>query len=106
MSILTDQSNGPQDAIGAAVKLLTPVTVTNLEKVRVGNPSGDGGYVLLDMFKAMTQAFSYGISDDATFEEDLADRGMTIAMFDHTIDELPSHHERFVFVKQGLAGSL
>ncbi|WP_395630427.1 discoidin domain-containing protein [Aquidulcibacter sp.] len=105
MAVLTDQSKGAHDAIASAVKLLTPVTVTNLEKVRVGNPSGDGGYVLLDMFKAMTQAFSYGISDDATFEEDFADRGMTIAMFDHRIDQLPSHHERFVFVRLGLAGS-
>lgn len=106
MSALIDQTNSSQDAVASAVKLLTPVTITNFDKIRVGNPSGDGGYVLLDMFKSMTQAFSYGISDDATFEEDLADRGMTIAMFDHTIEELPSHHERFVFVKQGLAGSL
>ncbi len=106
MSVLIDQPHNTSDTIAAAIKLLTPVTVTNFRKIRVGNPSGDGGYVLLDMFEAMTQAFSYGISDDVTFEEDLADRGMTVAMFDHTIDELPSHHERFVFVKQGLAGSL
>jgi hypothetical protein len=91
-------------SVQAALELLTPSTVINVAKIRVGNPTGDGGYVMLDLINAGEQAFSYGISDDATFEEDLADRGLTIAMFDHTINELPSKHERFLFVKQGLAG--
>jgi len=106
MSALTVPPHSASETVAEAISLLTPVTIRNFDKIRVGNPSGDGGYVLLDIFDSMTQAFSYGISDDATFEEDLADRGMTIAMFDHTIEELPSHHDRFVFVKQGLAGSL
>lgn len=95
----------PENTIEAALRLLTPFTVTRAKKIRVGNPNGDGGYVMLDMFEAGGQAFSYGIADDATFEEDLAERGLKIAMFDHTIDQLPSQHDNFVFVKQGLAGT-
>ena len=95
----------PENSVESALRLLTPFTVTRAKKIRVGNPNGDGGYVMLDMIEAGGQAFSYGIADDATFEEDLAERGLKIAMFDHTIDQLPSQHDNFIFVKQGLAGT-
>lgn len=75
----------------------------DLAKVRIGKEN-DGGYVLLDDFKEGGIAYSFGISDDVSWDSDMVDRGYDVYMYDHTIPALPMEKERFHFFKQGLAG--
>ena len=85
-----------------ALSLLEPHDVIDRRKIRVGNQN-DGGYIMLDMFKKTPMAFSYGLSWNIIFELDLAQRGITVQMFDHTIDRLSIEHTLFRFHKEGIA---
>jgi len=64
----------------------------------------DGGYIMLDDFKGRKIAYSFGISDDVSWDKDAAERGMDVYMYDHTIEGLPEEHPRFHWQKIGLAG--
>lgn len=80
-------------------RLLTPYQ-TPFTKVRMGR-NADGGYVLLDEITTLTSAvYSYGIGTETSCEETFADRGMTVWMYDHTIDALPFSHPNFIFHKE------
>lgn len=70
--------------------------------VRVGKPY-DGGYVLADDFSADMTVYSFGIAGDASFDKQLADKGLNIHMYDHTIASLPENHEKFHFHKTGIS---
>ena len=71
--------------------------------VRVGNPY-DGGYVMLDDFcTGDFIAYSFGISNDVSWDSDMADKGFEIYMYDHTIDNLPLSIDNFHYFKQGIA---
>ena len=74
------------------------------EFVRVGRPN-DGGYIMLDIFGASTDkvAYSFGIADDVSWDSDMADRGYSIYMYDHTIDELPCSRDEFHFFRKGIS---
>lgn len=71
--------------------------------VRLGR-NFDGGYIMVDDFHAAGVAYSFGIGDDVSLEEDMAARGYEIFMYDPTIDSLPKNHERFRFFKEGVLG--
>ena len=79
---------------------------TGLTKVRVGRQQ-DGGYIVLDEVSRKTDVlFSYGIADDVSFELDFVEKYpncQRVLLFDHTIDALPATHEKFTFVKDGVA---
>ena len=85
----------------AAMSPLTPFDVLDGKKVRIGS-SNDGGYVMIDNFRPSQPVFSYGLSWNIAFEMDLATRGHTIFMFDHTIEALTQHHTNFNWFKEGL----
>ena len=85
------------------LSLLTPYAVPGLRKVRIGSPN-DGGYVMVDRFKPSQVVFSYGLSWNIAFEFDLAQRGLELFMFDHTIDALTLQHNNFHWLKEGLTG--
>ena len=70
--------------------------------VRVGR-ANDGGYIMVDDFKSNV-AYSFGISDDVSWDWDMALRGYEIFMYDPTIDGLPQENARFHFFKEGIAG--
>lgn len=63
----------------------------------------DGGYVLLDDFSCDMKVYSFGISNDVSFEKELANRGLQIYMYDHTIAGLPEEHEHFHFYRTGIS---
>jgi len=66
----------------------------------------DGGYVILDeIFKKCDILYSYGISDDVSFELDFVKQNpeAQVRLFDHTIDSLPEKNKNFSFLKQGIA---
>lgn len=64
----------------------------------------DGSYVLLDDFEKVKIAYSFGISNNVDFDLDLANRGIDIFMYDHTINNLPLNNSRFHWEKIGLSG--
>lgn len=49
-------------------------------------------------------AYSFGISDDVSWDLDMARRGYDIFMYDPTIDALPLSNDKFHFFKEGLLG--
>ena len=62
----------------------------------------DGGYIMLDDFHAGNIAYSFGISDDVSWDRDVASRGCDVFMYDHTIDGLPEENPRFHWSKLGI----
>ena len=68
---------------------------------RIGNEY-DGGYIMLDDFQGGI-AYSFGINTDVSWDEDIANRGYEVYMYDHTIDALPYQRKEFHWFKQGLA---
>jgi hypothetical protein len=65
---------------------------------------GDGGYVLLDRLDPAQVVMSFGIGPSVTFDLEMAERGHTILMFDHTIDTLPGDHASFTWYREGVSG--
>ena len=64
----------------------------------------DGCYVLLDDFKNIKIAYSFGISINIQFDKALADMGIDVYMYDHTINSLPFENQKFHWKKIGLCG--
>ena len=80
----------------------------NFKYERLGKIN-DGGYIVVsdkaDSLSASKIAYSFGISDDVSFDLDLAKRGYEVFMYDHTIKKLPQYNEHFHWQKLGLAAS-
>ena len=74
---------------------------TNFELIRVGD-LGDGGYLVPDDLEGLDACFSPGVSLEASFELDLAKRGIPSYMADYSVDFPPIKHELFEFEKKYL----
>lgn len=87
------------------VSLISPMEVKGEKYVRVGR-NYDGGYVMLDDFqkRKVDAAYSFGIGKDISWDEDIANRGIDVFMFDHTIDRLPKHSPKIHYFKTGVTG--
>jgi hypothetical protein len=86
------------------VSLLSPMDVKGGKYVRVGRDY-DGGYIMLDGFQKNTDAaYSFGIGNDVSWDEAIANRGIDVFMFDHNIDLMPKHHPKFHYFKTGVTG--
>ena len=83
-------------------KLLHIYGVDKYQLVRVGGKH-DGGYIMLDDFEKVQLAYSFGISNDVTWDKDIADRGINVFLYDHTIKDLPMQNKRFHFFNKGIA---
>lgn len=84
-------------------KLLRIYAVLGKSFVRCG-AKHDGGYIMLDDFKARNGiAYSFGINHDVSWDDDLADRGYDVFMYDHTIKKLPIERKEFHFFPKGIA---
>ena len=57
---------------------------------------------MVDKLRAGQSVLSYGISWNAAFDQDLAERGLNVHMFDHTIDSVPSATSTMHFYKLGV----
>jgi hypothetical protein len=84
-------SLAPQNEILSVLRLLEPKQVLNHKKVRVGN-GGDGGYVQIDDCTDISHAFSFGVSDNDTWDLAMAKAGIPVEQFDHSIEKAPSTH--------------
>ena len=83
--------------------LIRPESVVGRSKVRVGNPDGDGGYVMVDAFEGVAGALSVGIGGDVSWDLEIANRGITVFQYDHTVSGPPVPHPRFRFSQAGIA---
>ena len=83
--------------------LLVPKKVIGKEKILTGRKR-DGSYVILNDFKNIKIAYSFGISRMIQFDKFLADRGIDVYMYDHTIKSLPYNNKNFHWKKIGISG--
>jgi Methyltransferase FkbM domain len=75
------------------------VTVEKFAKIRLGR-DGDGGYVMLDKLDGISSVLSFGIENEISWDLDMARRGCSIFMFDHTVDGPPEDNPHFHFYKK------
>ena len=83
--------------------LIAPKKVVGKKRILNG-PKTDGSYVTLDDFEDIKIAYSIGIGDNIIFDKSLAERGIDIYMYDHTIDRLPSNNSKFHWERIGITG--
>ena len=83
--------------------LISPKKVEGKKRILIGEKR-DGSYVLLDDFQDIKIAYSFGISVKIQFDIELANRGIDVYMYDHTIDRLPRQNPRFHWKKIGIKG--
>jgi glycosyltransferase involved in cell wall biosynthesis len=81
----------------------TPRRAVGRNKIRVGNKAGDGGYVMLDDFSGIVGAISAGIGSDVSWDMEIADRGIDVFQFDHTVTGSPVAHDRFHFFRHRIS---
>jgi GT2 family glycosyltransferase/glycosyltransferase involved in cell wall biosynthesis len=98
---LYDDSDRVQRTVLAILKRLEPMRSVERQKIRIGKEC-DGGYVMLDDFDSITAAYSIGICDEVSWDLYMAERGIDVFQYDHTIDALPLQHARFHWSKKGL----
>lgn len=70
--------------------------------IRVGGMDGDGGYIMVDDFNGDMRAYSLGIGNNVSWDMDIADKGVQVFMYDHTITGLPQVHTLFHFYRLGV----
>ena len=83
--------------------LISPKNVFGKKRILIGEKR-DGCYVLIDDFKDIKIAYSFGISTMIQFDKNLADRGIDVYMYDHTINSLPYNNSKFHWKKIGISG--
>jgi hypothetical protein len=68
------------------MKSLLRPHITPYTKIRVGR-IGDGGYIFLkEILDKSKFTYSYGISEEPSYDEQMAACGKTVLMYDHTIN--------------------
>lgn len=84
------------------LSLLRPYTAMGFSKARFGSPH-DGGYILLDDFRGIDTAFSFGVEQNASWDVDVAKRGVTVYQFDHTVNAPITNNPRLIFERKKIA---
>lgn len=78
------------------LRLLSPQEATGVAKARVGS-AYDGGYVQLDDVAPLRLALSLGVGDNDSWDVAMAEKGLSVHQFDHTIVAAPSTHPNLTF---------
>jgi hypothetical protein len=102
-SELYDLSPKIQSDLLPILRRLAPYATPEFKKVRMGRDH-DGGYIMLDKLEEVEAAYSLGINDDVSWDEDIARRGIPVFQYDHTIDDVPAKHDLFRWFKIGIEG--
>jgi hypothetical protein len=103
LDALAASSNARQRIVQLA-KLLKPHSAIGQSKIRIGSKN-DGGYVCLDDFKDIKGALSFGIFNDVSWDSEIADRGIIVYQFDHTVNGPPTENANFRFEKKRIVAS-
>jgi hypothetical protein len=85
-------------------QFLCPKEVKGKTRIMLGNKK-DGSYVMLNDFDNIKIAYSIGIYNLVQFDQALADKGIDVYMYDHTINKLPYENNKFHWKKIGLGSS-
>jgi FkbM family methyltransferase len=80
-----------QAEILTVLRLLEPKKVVDHNKTRVGSVH-DGGYVQVDDLEGISHALSFGVSDNDSWDLAMAEAGIPVEQFDHSVDKAPSSH--------------
>ena len=72
------------------------------KKVRVGSP-GDGGYVQIDDLEGIRHALSFGVCDDDSWDLAMAEAGVPVEQFDHSVERAPSTHPLLNFHRKKIS---
>jgi cephalosporin hydroxylase len=83
----------------------SPRKIVGYTKIRVGNEAGDGGYVMVDDFEGVVAAISAGIENEASWDQEIANRGIDVYQFDHTVTGSPVANDRFHFYRHEISTS-
>lgn len=83
-------------------RLLRPQQARGVKKVRLG-ASNDCGYVCLDDFGGVEAALSLGIAAEVSWDAEIADRGLIVHQYDHTVEGPPFQNARFRFHRRKIA---
>jgi len=83
--------------------LIAPKHVIGKERILIGEKK-DGCYVLLNDFENIKIAYSFGVGPFIQFDRVLAEKGIDVYMYDHTINSLPYNHAKFHWKKIGITG--
>jgi hypothetical protein len=79
---------------------LHPKDVADVDFVRIGR-NGDGGYVMLNDLSECRFGISIGVGQEISWDLALADRGINLSLYDHTIGKLLVHHPGIKFRSVG-----
>jgi hypothetical protein len=90
------------DRAQAVLAKLRPHRAKGVAKARLGSRN-DGGYVVLDDLKPLDYMFSFGVEHNADFDLYLAQHGVQVVQFDHTIDKAPVEHPLIKWEKKQIA---
>jgi hypothetical protein len=103
--------NGVENCLGknpddelCIYQYICPKEVKGKKRILIGNKR-DGSYVMLDDFDNIKIAYSIGIYKYIQFDKALADKGIEVYMYDHTINNLPYENDKFHWKKIGLGGN-
>lgn len=81
---------------------ITPLNFDG-ELVRIGNPEGDGGYIIPAALLKVDSLYTYGVGTDFSFENDFAARTKKpVRLYDFSIDA-PVLPQGMTFAKAGLS---
>jgi hypothetical protein len=80
-----------QQLVLELVRSFEPRRAIGIAKVRLGGPC-DGAYIMLDDFKDVAGALSMGVGPDVQWDIAIAERGLKVHEFDHTVTAPPSQH--------------
>ena len=93
------------DALVGLVALLKPQRARGMDKIRIGS-NRDGGYVMLDDFSGIDAALSLGVGPEVSWDYAIAERGIPVWQFDHTVAALPGTHPLFHFEPKRIVANL
>jgi hypothetical protein len=97
-------SNESQELIRKFFRKLEVYDVAGYNKIRIGS-AGDGGYIQVDDFNGIDYALSLGINDNDDWDLDIAQKGIPVQQFDHSIDAAPSNHPLLSFYKKKITSN-
>src|SRR5215472_3791051 len=92
------------DEIRKIFQLLRPQATNGFNKSRFGCVN-DGGYILLDDFRGIDTAFSFGIAHNSSWDVDIADRGVIVYQFDHTVEAPITDNPRLIFSRKRISAA-
>lgn len=76
---------------------------SNLELIRIGG-SSDGGYLIPNDLEGVLTAFSPGVANTVSFEEDLLQRGISSHLADYSVECPPHNFRAASFTKKFIGG--